>query len=86
MLRVILWAYIFVFSLVGTTLAQDTFGVPFNPKRPPTQEEIDRKKAADEAYEAAIQKIPDKKSAADPWGTIRPSPPADAKTKRPQQQ
>ena len=40
---------------------------------PPTQEEIDRQKALDKAYNAATQKIPDKKPAAsDPWGNVRP--------------
>jgi len=54
--------------------AQSPLSVPFKPKAPPpTQEQIDRQKAADRAYEAAVQKIPDKKSSADPWGNVRPA-------------
>ncbi|MBV1698253.1 MAG: hypothetical protein KGK33_13775 [Hyphomicrobiales bacterium] len=47
-----------------------------NPKRPLTPEEVQQRKAADEAYQAAIKKIPDKKTSADPWGNIRPAAPA----------
>jgi hypothetical protein len=47
---------------------------PFKPKAPPpSQEQTDRQKAADKAYEAAIHKIPDKKSSADPWSDVRPA-------------
>ena len=54
--------------------AQSPLSMPFKPKAPPpTQEQIDRQKAADRAYEAAVQKIPDKKSSADPWGNVRPA-------------
>ena len=40
---------------------------------PSTQEQIDRQRAADKAYDAAMHKIPDKKSSADPWGDVRPA-------------
>jgi hypothetical protein len=43
-------------------------------KPPPTEEEIAKQKAIDDAYKSATQKIPDKKSAADPWATVRPNP------------
>jgi hypothetical protein len=56
--------------------------VPLNPKRPPTQEELDKQKAADQAYEATMHKIPDKKPPADPWGNIRPSSPTASKNKQ----
>ncbi len=85
MLRVVIPACVGLFLLTGSALAQDSFGVPLNPKRPLTPEEIERKKAADDAYRAAIQKIPDKKTSADPWGTIRPAAPAKSKPP-PQQQ
>jgi hypothetical protein len=39
-------------------------------KRPPTEEEVAKQKAADEAYKAAVGKIPEKKSL-DPWGQVR---------------
>jgi hypothetical protein len=49
---------------------------PFNAptKRGPTQEEIERKKAADAAYQAAVAKIPEKTGGVDPWGTVRGAP------------
>jgi len=43
-------------------------------KRPMTQEELEKKKAADAAYKAAMDKIPEKKAANDPWGNIREAP------------
>ncbi len=54
MLRVLIQTCVCLSLLAGNAFAQDTFGVPLNPKRPLTQEEIARKKAADEAYQAAI--------------------------------
>jgi hypothetical protein len=54
--------------------AQSPLGMPFEPKAsPPTQEQIERQRATDQAYEAAIQELPDKKSSADPWGDVRPA-------------
>jgi hypothetical protein len=44
-------------------------------KRPLSQEEVAKQKAADEAYKAAIGKIPAKKPA-DPWGQVRDAGPA----------
>jgi len=70
-----------VVFLAGPASAQAP-GIPINPKRPPTQEEIERQKAADQEYNAAIQKIPDKKSNADPWGNIRPGSPTASKNKQ----
>jgi len=51
------------------------------PDKPLTQEEIEKQKAADRAYEAAVNKIPDKKSSADPWGNIRQPSPTASKNK-----
>jgi hypothetical protein len=72
-------AILAVFS--GPALAQSALGVPLKPEQPLTQEEIDKQKAADRAYEAAVNKIPDKKSSADPWGTIRQPSPTASKNK-----
>jgi len=52
-------------------------GLSFSPfkgpnRPPPTQEEIDRQKAIDDAYKSASKKIPDKK-VNDPWATVRPA-------------
>jgi hypothetical protein len=39
-----------------------------------TEQEIAKQKAIDDAYKSATKKIPDKKSADDPWATVRPNP------------
>lgn len=41
-------------------------------KPPPTEEQIAKQKAIDEAYKSANQKIPDKKIVNDPWAAVRP--------------
>lgn len=43
-------------------------------KAPRTEQDIAKQKAIDDAYKSATQKIPDKKSAADPWAAVRPNP------------
>jgi len=56
---------------------------PFNqaPKKPLTQEDVDRQRALDNAYKAATNKIPEQKST-DPWGNVRTSAPAPAAKKK----
>ena len=40
--------------------------------RKKSQEEIDKEKAADEAYKSAMKKVPDQKKATnDPWADVR---------------
>jgi hypothetical protein len=72
-------AILAVFS--GPALAQSSLGVPLKPEQPLTQEEIDKQKAADRAYEQAVNKIPDRKSSSDPWGNIRQPSPTASKNK-----
>jgi hypothetical protein len=65
--------------ITGPAGAQE-LSVPFKQKAPPpTKEQIERQKAADKAYEATIQNMPDKKQSTDPWGGIRSGSPAAAK-------
>lgn len=86
MLQKLVHAGAIVLLITGAAAAQsnsDTptnlMSVPFKPKSPPTtQDQIERQKAADKAYDAAIRKIPDKKSSADPWGDVRPASSASA--------
>jgi hypothetical protein len=53
---------------------QSNLSVPIVPQgAPPTQEQVERQRALDRDYEAAMHKLPDKKSSADPWGDIRPT-------------
>jgi hypothetical protein len=56
--------------------SSSTIGIPFNSDYPPSQEELERRKALDREYNAAVQKIPDKKPAADPWGDVRATTPS----------
>jgi len=70
-------------SAQGVTMGDGGLGFsPFKQqdKRPPTQEEVDKQRALDEAYKSATNKIPDQKSN-DPWAVVRPtgSPPAAKK-------
>ena len=65
--------------LLGSASAQSPgpsqsspLGIPLKSAKPLTQEEIERRKANDRAYDAALQKIPDKKPPADPWGKRSP--------------
>jgi hypothetical protein len=83
MLRRLILAGVLVAFFAGGAAAQGP-SIPVNPKTPPTQEEIARQRATDQAYDAAIKKIPDKKSSADPWGDIRPSSPTASKNKQQQ--
>ena len=84
MQRKLIQAWVIVTVLTGPAFAQNSsLSVPVNPgKPPPTQEEIEKQKAADRAYNAAMQKIPDKKSSVDPWGNVRPSSPSASKNKQ----
>lgn len=52
-------------------------------KRPLSEEEVAKQKAADEAYKSAVGKIPAQKSA-DPWGTVRDSAPSKNSQIKPQ--
>ena len=59
---------------VGPAAAQVALS-PFNaPQKRLTPEEIEKKKAADAAYKAAMDKIPEKKAVNDPWGSVREAP------------
>ena len=90
MLRIFAGTAGIIALLAGPALAQTpdapaTNGVPFNMQRPPTKEEIEKQQAADRDYNAAMQKIPDKKASSDPWGDVRPTASAPASSKKKQQ-
>ena len=89
MLRKLIRAGAFVALWTGPAAAQVNQGpsqsnlsIPLNQKPPPTAGEIERQKASDRAYDAAMKKIPDKKSSGDPWGDIRPATSPTAKNKQ----
>jgi hypothetical protein len=62
--------------LTGTASAQMPMpGLSLGRDKPaPTPDQIAKQKAIDDAYKSATQKIPDKKTADDPWATVRPNP------------
>ena len=78
MLRKLVQALATIAVCSGPATAQDSFGIPVNPKRPLSGEQIEKQKATDRDYDAAMKKIPDKKSS-DPWGVVRPTPTAKNK-------
>ena len=68
--------------LTGTAAAQIPMpGISLGHDDKPqlTPEQRAKQKQIDDAYRAATQKIPDKNTAADPWGDVRPSPTTGSK-------
>jgi hypothetical protein len=74
--------------LAGPAVAQNISFSPFSAqqKRPLTHDEIEKQKAADAAYKAAVAKIPEKKNANDPWGSVREAPPSATAPAKPKPQ
>jgi len=67
---------------VNQGIQDSNLSIPLNQKPPRTREEIERQNARDRDYDAAMKKIPDKKSSGDPWGDIRPNKSTTAKNKQ----
>ena len=81
-LRKFIHAGAIVALLTGAASAQFTPGISLTPEdRPLTPEDKEKRKAVDDAYKSAIEKIPDKQKFVDPWGNIRPNPPSSANGK-----
>jgi len=64
---------IIIAALTGSASAQQFMpGINLDAdKRPLSPEEKEKRKAIDEAYRSTIEKLPDQKNPADPWGNIR---------------
>jgi hypothetical protein len=78
-------AWSLIALLIGAAFAQVP-GINLAPEdHPLSTEEIDKRKATEDAYQSALKKIPDQKKSVDPWGNIRPDQPAASKTKQGQQ-
>jgi hypothetical protein len=73
MLRKVIQVGAIIALATGTAAAQSFSPFATQDKRPPTQQEVEKQKAIDNAYKAGAAKIPDKKID-DPWGTVRPNP------------
>ena len=71
--RCLVAAVAIVISLTADALAQfSTPSINLSADRPQlTKEEQEKRKAVDDAYKSTINKLPDKKKPADPWGDIR---------------
>jgi hypothetical protein len=89
MLRKLIQAAAIIALCTGPAAAQlnqgnqgSNLSIPLNQKPPPTREEIEKQKARDRDYDAAMKKIPDKKPSGDPWGDIRPNKSTTAKNKQ----
>ena len=63
----------------GSSSPSSNVGIPLSNEAPLSPEEMERQKALDREYNATMQKIPDKKPSADPWGDIRTSTPTTTK-------
>jgi hypothetical protein len=71
--------------LTGAASAQMPMpGINLSPDRQMTPEEKEKQKVIENAYKSAIEKIPDKKPPADPWGAVRSTTPS-SKPKQEQQ-
>jgi hypothetical protein len=84
MLRITVYATLIVILTIGAAFAQgDNRGVPgyTDPLRTDQQKKNDRD--LDRAYQSTVKgvSVPEKKKP-DPWGDVRPPPPAAAKNKQ----
>ena len=85
MLRKIVHAGAIIAFLTGAASAQMPMpGINLSPDRQMTPEEKEKQKTIENAYKSAIEKIPDKKPPADPWGAVRSTTPS-SKPKQGQQ-
>ena len=84
-LRKIVHAGAIIALLTGAASAQMPMpGINLSPDRQMTPEEKEKQKVIENAYKSAIEKIPDKKPPADPWGAVRSTTPS-SKPKQGQQ-
>jgi hypothetical protein len=75
MLRRFMPAAVLLVLSTATAFAQLPMGMTLRDKpKELTPEQRAKQKAIDDAYRAATRKIPDKKTATDPWGSVRPGP------------
>jgi len=83
MLRKTIYATLIVILTIGAASAQlPTPGLHFKDEKPSrNKEQKEYDKAIDSEYQSRLKKIPDA-GKKDPWGDIRPAPPAAAKNKQ----
>jgi hypothetical protein len=84
MLRKTIHATLIVILMMGTASAQtDKRGLPGYTNSVRTDAEKKNDREIDRAYQSTIKTPPDtEKKKSDPWGDVRPAPPAAAKNKQ----
>jgi hypothetical protein len=70
-------------SLAQTDTPKVSLPTAGEPEKRLTSEELERRKAVDEAYRSAIKKIPNQaQKVNDPWATVRPQSSTSPKSSR----
>ena len=84
MLRITVYTTLVVILVVGAASAQkDKQGLPGYSNAARTDAEKKNDRETDRAYQSTIKGRPDaEKKNSDPWGDVRPAPPAAAKNKQ----
>jgi len=83
MLRKLIPAAAILALVTGPAAAQGVALSPFKKdEKKLTPDELKAQQQREKDYKAAMDKIPDKKTANDPWGDIRAAPQATAKNKQ----
>lgn len=84
MLRITIYVILIVILAIGAASAQtDKLGLPGYSNAARTDSEKKNDRELDRAYQSTIKGGPDaEKKNFDPWGDVRPAPPAAAKKKQ----
>jgi hypothetical protein len=84
MLRITIYATLIVILTMGAASAQtDKQGLPGYTNSVRTDQEKKNDREIDHAYQSTIKTLGDtEKKKSDPWGDVRPAPPAAAKNKQ----
>ena len=82
MLRKLIPAAAILALVAGPASAQVALSPFKRDEKKLTPDELKAQQEREKDYKAAVDKIPDKKTAVDPWGDIRPAPQATAKNKQ----
>ncbi len=83
MLRITIYTTLIVILMVGAASAQtDKQGLPGYSNAARTDSEKKNDRELDRAYQSTIKGTNAEKKTSDPWGDVRPAPPAAAKNKQ----
>jgi hypothetical protein len=84
MLRIIIYAMLIVILTMGAASAQnDLRDIQGGENSWRTEQEKKNDRDIERTYQSAVKRLPDaEKKKSDPWGDVRPAPPAAAKNKQ----